>query len=277
MRGEERKRAGRNRTLSVTGEEVEQLRNLVSTLSDIERGENVLNKIIHADLLAIIDRIPNGFADLAIIDPPYNLTKDFHGMKFEAMDNGAYIGYLETWFYKVCEKLKPDGSLYLCGDWKSTSALQTVLERAGLSILNRITWQREKGRGARNNWKNGMEDIWFAVKDRKNYYFDVEAVKMRRRVIAPYRENGQPKDWECTEQGNFRSNLSFELLGRYKHTFLVYAREYRPSYTKAGEVVCQINFGFVGGGRCCFRPFYGERDGSRRSEKVEPELLRHRA
>lgn len=56
-------------------------------------------------------------------------------MKFEAMDNGAYIGYLETWFYKVCEKLKPDGSLYLCGDWKSTSALQTVLERAGLSTL----------------------------------------------------------------------------------------------------------------------------------------------
>ena len=54
MRGEERKRAGRNRTLSVTGEEVEQLRDLVSTLSDIERGENVLNKIIHADLLAII-------------------------------------------------------------------------------------------------------------------------------------------------------------------------------------------------------------------------------
>ena len=177
MRGEERKRAGRNRTLSVTGEEVEQLRGMVSTLSDIEQGENVLNKIIHADLLAIIDRIPNGFADLVIIDPPYNLTKDFHGMKFEAMDNGAYIGYLETWFYKVCEKLKPDGSLYLCGDWKSTSALQTVLERAGL----------------------------FAVKDRKNYYFDVEAVKMRRRVIAPYRENGQPKDWECTEQGNYRS------------------------------------------------------------------------
>ena len=69
MRGEERKRAGRNRTLSVTGEEVEQLRDLVSTLSDIERGENVLNKIIHADLLAIID-------------PPYNLTKDFNGMKF---------------------------------------------------------------------------------------------------------------------------------------------------------------------------------------------------
>ena len=271
MRGEERKRAGRNRTLSVTGEEVEQLRDLVSTLSDIERGENVLNKIIHADLLAIIDRIPNGFADLAIIDPPYNLTKDFHGMKFEAMDNGAYIGYLETWFYKVCEKLKPDGSLYLCGDWKSTSALQTVLERAGLSILNRITWQREKGRGARNNWKNGMEDIWFAVKDRCR---GCENETPGNRSLSGERTTERLGVYGT---GEFSFYLSFELLGRYKHTFLVYAREYRPSYTKAGEVVCQINFGFVGGGRCCFRPFYGERDGNRRSEKVEPELLRHRA
>ena len=92
---------------------MEQLRGMVSTLSDIEQGENVLNKIIHADLLAIIDRIPNGFADLVIIDPPYNLTKDFHGMKFEAMDNGAYIGYLENWFYKVCEKLKTVLSIFV--------------------------------------------------------------------------------------------------------------------------------------------------------------------
>ena len=103
MRGEERKRAGRNRTLSVTGEEVEQLRDLVSTLSDIERGENVLNKIIHADLLAIIDRIPNGFADLAIIDPPYNLTKDFHGMKFEAMDNGLISVISKLGFIKFAK------------------------------------------------------------------------------------------------------------------------------------------------------------------------------
>lgn len=73
-----------------------------------------------------------------------------------------------------------------------------------LHILNRITWQREKGRGALSNWKNGMEDIWFGVKDPKHYHFDVEAVKVKRKVIAPYRENGKPKDWEETESGNFR-------------------------------------------------------------------------
>ena len=89
MRGEERKRAGRNRTLSVTSEEVEQLRGMVSTLSDIEQGKcTVWN--IHADLLAIIDRIPNGFADLVIIDPPYNLTKIFWHEVFRLWITGLY-------------------------------------------------------------------------------------------------------------------------------------------------------------------------------------------
>ena len=73
-----------------------------------------------------------------------------------------------------------------------------------MTVINRITWQREKGRGAKTNWKNAMEDILFAVKDKNNYYFDVEAVKMKRQVIAPYKENGKPKDWEETAEGNFR-------------------------------------------------------------------------
>jgi site-specific DNA-methyltransferase (adenine-specific) len=94
----------------------------------------------------------------------------------------------------------------MCGDWKCTAALQRVIERE-LTILNRITWQREKGRGAKANWKNGMEDIWFAVKNPNDYYFDLEAVKIKRRVIAPYREGGaggKPKDWDEGEDGKFR-------------------------------------------------------------------------
>jgi len=71
-------------------------------------------------------------------------------------------------------------------------------------VVNRITWQREKGRGAKTNWKNAMEDIWFGVADENDYYFDVEAVKQKRRVVAPYKEDGKPKDWEETDEGKFR-------------------------------------------------------------------------
>lgn len=119
------------------------------------------------------------------------------------MQPEAYEDYLRSWFYKVCDKLVPNGTLYMCGDWKCSSSMQRVIEER-LTIVNRITWQREKGRGAKTNWKNAMEDIWFAVKNPKDYYFDVESVKMKRKVIAPYRVDGNPKDWEATEAGNFR-------------------------------------------------------------------------
>ena len=78
-----------------------------------------------------------------------------------------------------------------------------VLEKH-LHVRNRITWEREKGRGAKANWKNNTEDIWFFTVG-EEYHFDIEAVKVKRRVIAPYRnENGAPKDWQESANRNYR-------------------------------------------------------------------------
>jgi len=195
-------KASRNRTLTVGVDEIPQLElKIVKPESVIGAFRDDL--IINANLLDCIDNIPNDYFDLIILDPPYNLDKNFHGQRFSSLPEKEYEDYIRSWFYKVCDKLKPNGSLYMCGDWKCTSSMQRVISEK-LCIINRITWQREKGRGAKRNWKNGMEDIWFAVKDPNDYYFDVESVMIKRRVIAPYRENGKPKDWEESESGNFR-------------------------------------------------------------------------
>jgi site-specific DNA-methyltransferase (adenine-specific) len=201
----EKKRAGRNRTLQVNDSEksIYSYR-LCRPVQGIELSlEKILNKTILGDLFEVIELVPSAIADLIIIDPPYNITKEFHGFTFKESDLKNYLDYLRSWFPKVIRLLKPNGSLYICGDWKCTAALQEVMEE-NLHVLNRITWQREKGRGAMKNWKNAMEDIWFGVKNRNNYYFDVDAVKLKRKVIAPYRVEGKPKDWEETDDGNFR-------------------------------------------------------------------------
>ncbi len=199
-----KERAGRNRTLSLSDNEIPELKNKLLTKENLETGtKDFLNKTINDDIIHALSFIPDGFANLIIIDPPYNLTKNFNGITFSARSDDSYDKYLESWLPSVCKKLAANGSLYICGDWKCTSSLQRALEKE-LTILNRITWQREKGRGAKSNWKNGMEDIWFAVKNPSNYYFDVESVKLKRRVIAPYKVNGKPKDWQKAEDGNFR-------------------------------------------------------------------------
>ena len=196
-------KAPRNRTLTITEDEVRKLSQRLLAPEQLRDGLSYIDKTINADLMEVLPLLPNQFADLIIIDPPYNLTKDFNGNIFAARSQTDYISYVRQWLPPVISKLKPNGSLYLCGDWKCTAALQQVLSEH-LHIMNRITWQREKGRGAMHNWKNGMEDIWFAVKTPKDYYFNVEAVKIRREVIAPYRADGKPKDWEETDLGNYR-------------------------------------------------------------------------
>lgn len=203
---QKKNRAERNQTLTLITEEKEKythkLLKIDNTHTEIQL-DAIVNKTINNDLLDVLPKLPRGFADLIIIDPPYNLDKNFHGFKFKASNADSYIQYLRSWFPQMVSLLKDNGSLYLCGDWKCTSALQQIMEE-NMVVLNRITWQREKGRGASNNWKNGMEDIWFGVKNRNDYYFDVEAVKQKRKVNAPYKIDGKPKDWEATDVGNFR-------------------------------------------------------------------------
>ena len=116
----EKVRAGRNRTLTVSGAEIPSLEDGILSADDI-RESFVDNSIINADLFDCIDYIPDGHFSLIIADPPYNLGK-------------------------VCDKLAPGGTLYMCGDWRCASSMQRVIGER-LTIINRITWQREKGRG----------------------------------------------------------------------------------------------------------------------------------
>lgn len=199
----EKIRAERNRTIILTETDKAELTACLSKIDRCCSAQDMIGKTINQDLFEIIDFLPAGFADLMVIDPPYNLSKDFAGMKFKSSSDNDYTEYIRSWLPKVLKCLKPNGSVYVCCDWKSSNAIFQVLNEHAI-IKNRITWQREKGRGAKTNWKNAMEDIWFAVMDDNNYYFNVEAVKQKRRVIAPYKENGKPKDWEETEDGKFR-------------------------------------------------------------------------
>lgn len=196
------KRAPRNQTLTLTEEQYVQLQKRLDVPTFPLTAADMENRVFNCDLFDVLDSLPEQFVDLMIIDPPYNLTKEFNGLKFNKRNNEAYIDYLEEWFPRLIKTLKPTASVYLCGDWKCSAAEFMVLDKY-LTVQNRIVWQREKGRGAKRNWKNCSEDVWFAtVSD--SYYFDVEAVKMKRRVLAPYRVDGKPKDWQQTDDGAFR-------------------------------------------------------------------------
>lgn len=196
-------RAPRNRTLTVSDAEKSFLLAQTISLSHPVSVAEIEGKVINQDIFECIDNLPNSFIDLLIIDPPYNLNKTFAGNKFSKTSSENYEEWLESWLGKLVRCLKPTASIYVCCDWQSSASVQTVLHRHFI-VRNRITWEREKGRGASANWKNCSEDIWFCTNS-KDYFFNVDAVKLKKKVIAPYRDkSGAPKDWQETASGNFR-------------------------------------------------------------------------
>jgi len=210
----EKFRAPRNRTLTLSAEEYLLYQQKLLKLEGAIAPTDLQNKTLSQDLLEILDWLPAQFVDLLFIDPPYNLTKSFGTESFRGRSRSAYQTWLESWLPKLLKILKPTGSVYICGDWRSSAAIQLVAEQY-LTIRNCITWEREKGRGAKANWKNCSEQIWFCTAS-EQYTFNLETVKLKRKVMAPYTDStGTPKDWEKTENGNYRlthpSNLWTDL------------------------------------------------------------------
>lgn len=195
-------KGGRNKTLDTGIEQGGQYLERCIRLSEKAGIEAITDKTILGDAFAVLPLLPEKSVDLLIADPPYNRTKYYNGRRFSKTDSEAYAAFTRQWLSLVRPLLKPDASVYVCCDWESSLIIGSVLPEF-FTVRNRITWQREKGRGAKANWKNGMEDIWFAtVSD--DYVFHLDAVRQRRRVIAPYRIDGAPKDWQETQDGSFR-------------------------------------------------------------------------
>ncbi len=195
-------RAPRNRTIGLSESEAAAYREQLLFFDDKNDLSGVRDRMICGDAFSVLKILPESTFDLLFADPPYNLTKNFGTEKFRQTSLDEYEDWLDSWLSLCVSLLKPKASVYICGDWRSSAAIQRVGMRH-FQLRSRITWEREKGRGARANWKNAAEDIWFfTVSD--EYTFNLDAVKQRRRVIAPYRVNGRPKDWTDSAEGKFR-------------------------------------------------------------------------
>lgn len=195
-------KSGRNKTIDFSLEEGQKyFDRCIKDENDLSIN-TITNKTINGDTFEIMKKLPKKFVDLLIVDPPYNLSKDYNGSKFKKTDDESYAEYTEQWLKLVTPLLKDEASIYICCDWKTSVVIGRILPKH-LNVRNRITWQREKGRGAKENWKNGLEDVWFATNNSR-WTFNLDDVKVRKKVIAPYKEDGKPKDWQDTESGKFR-------------------------------------------------------------------------
>ncbi len=194
-------KSARNKTIILSEDDIKKYSPRLKSLSNFDEFKQE-NQIYNSTCEDLTRKLENKSIDLLFLDPPYNLTKKFSSKTFKETDIESYSVWFEEWFKEMVPKLKDTGSIYVCGDWKTSISIYSVLSKYTI-IRNRITWEREKGRGAKKNYKNSDEDIWFATMS-NDYIFNVDDIKLKRKVLAPYKKDGEPKDWQNEKDGNFR-------------------------------------------------------------------------
>ncbi len=178
-----------------------------------------------------INIINNNSIDMFFCDPPYfisgnkseeiNLkTGDRYDWDKQWKNKNDYYKWTKDWLKISYNQLKETGSIYVCTSWEHSGKIQEIMEEIGFKIMNRITWKREKGRGAKKNWKSTHEDIWFAVKNENKYKFYVDRVMVEKKVVAPYRDSeGNPKDWFERDGKKFRNTYPGNLWNEFTVPF----------------------------------------------------------
>jgi len=251
-----KQRAPRNRTIELSENEREKFKNRLIRIDKRVSVGDILNKTIHQNIFDVLDHLPDKFIDIVFVDPPYNLNKIFNMTTFKEMESEKYEKWLDSWVSKLVRLLKPTASIYICGDWKSSGAIFNVA-RKYFKIQNRVTFEREKGRGAKKNWKNSSEDIWFCTMS-KDYYFDVDAVKMKRKVIAPYRDDsGKAKDWNEEENGKYRLTHPSNIWTDITIPFWSMPENTDHPTQKPEKLVAKILLASSKPGHIVFDPFLG--------------------
>jgi DNA modification methylase len=253
---EDKVRGPRNRTVTLAKDEIDTLRSRLLRIDSVIDVNSLVSGTVNQDLVQIARYLPSGFVDLLFVDPPYNLNKQFNSVTFKKTNINDYGEWLDEVFSKIKHVLKPRASIYVCCDWASSFAVYSVISRLFV-VRNRITWEREKGRGATRNWKNSSEDIWFCTLG-DDYTFNVADVKLKRKVMAPYKDDsGEPKDWAQTAEGNFRLTHPSNLWTDITVPFWSMPENTDHPTQKPEKLVAKIVLASSNAGDFVFDPFLG--------------------
>lgn len=251
-----KKRAPHNRTIVLNSLEQKTLRQQLCISPDNYHIDSIKDQIIQGDATDILQNLPDKFIDLLIIDPPYNMSKRFGKRTFRQKSDEAYQAWADSWLKLMIPLLTPSASVYICAEWRTSSLLYPLLQDYFV-VRNRITWEREKGRGAKQNWKNTSEDIWFCTVG-NNYTFNSDQVKLTRRILAPYRQpNGDPKDWTESTDGKYRLTFPSNLWTDISVPFWSMPENTDHPTQKPEKLIAKLILASSNPGDIVFDPFLG--------------------
>lgn len=151
------------------------------------------HKIIHGDVFTSMKTIETESVDLIFADPPYNIGKDFDGLK-EDWSEEDFLEWCYEWLEECYRVLKKNGTMYLMNSTENMPFLD-IWCRKKFYIKSRIVWSYDSsGVQAKRFFGSLYEPILMMTKSKSDYTFNfedimVEAKTGSQRKLIDYRKN----------------------------------------------------------------------------------------
>ena len=182
----------------------------ITVRTQIERISKLpLNKIILGDAIEGLRKLPSDSCDIVIIDPPYNIGKDF-GNNIDKRELSEYVAWSKKWIDESIRVMKPSGTMFIYG-------FSEILAYLSVEIpINKrwLIWHyTNKNVASLNFWQRSHEAIICAWKEKPIFnrdevrepytegFLNGAAGKVRKGTIGRFSSNGQETIYNAHEGG----------------------------------------------------------------------------
>lgn len=168
-----------------------------------------LNQIILGDVNIELKKIPDNSCDVIIIDPPYNIGKDF-GNNIDKKSLEDYVSWSKEWINESIRVMKPGGTMFIYG-------FSEILAHLSVEIpINKrwLIWHyTNKNVASLDFWQRSHESIICAWKDKPIFnkdeirepytegFLNGAAGKIRKGTMGRFSSSGLETIYNAHEKG----------------------------------------------------------------------------
>jgi len=136
--------------------------------------------IYNGDCLESLGSIPDGFFNLTVTSPPYNIGKEYE----RVVPVNEYIDWCEEWVKEIHRTTVTDGALLLNlgylslpGTAKAIPIPYLLWDRVPFYLIQEIVWNYGAGVAGRKFLSPRNEKFLWYVKDENNYVFNLDDIR----------------------------------------------------------------------------------------------------
>ena len=132
--------------------------------------ERKLNAIHQSDCIKGMEKLPEGFVDLAFADPPFNIGYEYD-VYHDRKKHEDYLAWSKQWIAGVHRILKPNGSFWLAIGDEYAAELKLLSQEVGFHCRSWVIWYYTFGVNCTKKFSRSHAHLFYFVKDPNNFVF----------------------------------------------------------------------------------------------------------